>query len=88
MYFDCVYPTRPSDTVTKYTIYPTILLEERLFKWPWVLFCYFILWLAKPGSNMSFNLLFEIEYLLEFVSTNPPFLSRPSDTKIQTAIIW
>ena len=33
-------------------------------------------------------LLLEIEYSLEFVSTNPPFLSRPSDTKIQAAIIW
>ena len=22
MFFDSVYPTRPSDTVTKYTIYP------------------------------------------------------------------
>ena len=33
-------------------------------------------------------LLFEIKYSLEFVSTNPPFLSRPSNTKIKTAIIW
>ena len=44
--------------------------------------------MAKPGSKMSCILLFEIECLLEVVSTNPPFLSRPSDTKIQTAIIW
>ena len=36
---------------------------------------------------MSCILLFEIEYSLECVSTNPPFLSRPSDTKIRTAII-
>ena len=85
--FDSVYPTRPSDTVTKYTIYPTILLLERLFEWSWVLFCYFILWLLKPDSKMTCILLFEIEYSLEFVSTNLPFLSRPSDTKIQTAII-
>ena len=60
---------------------------EILFKWTWVLFCNLILWLAKPGSKMPWILLFEIEYLLEFVSTNSPFLSRPSDTKIQTAII-
>ena len=31
-------------------------------------------------------LLFETEYSLEFVYTNLPFLSRPSNTKIQTAI--
>ena len=88
MFFDSVYPTRPSGTVTKYTIYLTILLVERLFKWSWVLFCYFVLWLAKPGSKMPCILLFEIEYWLEFVSTNPPFLFFPSDTKVQTAIIW
>ena len=88
MFFDSVYPSRPSDTVTKYTIYPLILLVERLFKWSWVLFCYFIVWLAKPDSKMPCILLFGIEYSLEFVSTNPSFLSRPSDTKIQTAIIW
>ena len=88
MFFDSVYPTRPSDTVTKYTVYLPILLVERLFKWSWVLFCYFIVWLAKPDSKMPCILLFEIQYSLEFVSTNPPFLSCPSDTKIQTAIIW
>ena len=33
-------------------------------------------------------LFFETEYTLEFVYTNLPFLSRPSDTKIQTAITW
>ena len=32
MFFDSVYPTRPSDTETKYTIYLPILLAERLFK--------------------------------------------------------
>ena len=77
MFFDSVYPTRPSDTVTKYTIQPPILLVERLFKWSLILFCNFILWLAKPGSKM-----------FKFVSVNPPFLSRPSGTKIKTAIIW
>ena len=49
---------------------------ERLFKWSWVLFCYFIVWLAKPDSKMLCILLFEIEYSLEFVSTNPPFFIR------------
>ena len=88
MFFDSVYPTRPSDTVTKYTIQPPILLVERLFKWFWVLFCNFILWVAKPGSKMPCILHFEIEYLLKFVSTNSHFCSHPSDTKIQTAIIW
>ena len=52
VFFDSVYPTRPSDIVTKYTVYLPILLVERLFKWSRVLFCYFILWLAKPGSKM------------------------------------
>ena len=87
MLFDRVYPRRPSDTVTKY-IYSLshILLIERLFKWSWVLLCYLILWLAKRGSKISCFLLFEIEYLLKLVSNNLPFLSRPSDTKIQTAI--
>ena len=33
-------------------------------------------------------LIFETEYSLEFVYTNLPFLSRPSDTKIQTDITW
>ena len=82
MFFDSVYPIRPFDTVTKYTVYLPILLVERLFKWSWVLFCYFILWLAKPGSKMHCILLFEIEYSFELVSTNPLFLSHPSDTKI------
>ena len=86
--FDSVYPTRPSDTVAKYTIYLPILLVERLFKWSGVLFCCFILSLAKPGSKMPCILLCEIEYSLEFVSVNPPFSSCPCDTKIQTAIIW
>ena len=88
MFFDRVYPTRPSDTVTRYTIYCPILLVERLFKWSSVLFCYFILWLAKPESKIVCVLLFVIEHSLEFVSTNPPFLSCPFNTKIQTAIIW
>ena len=87
MFFDSVYPTRSSGTVTKDTIKPPILLVERLFKWSWFLFCYLILWLAKLGSKMSCILIFEIECSLEFVSKNPPFLSLPSDTKIQTAII-
>ena len=60
MFFDSVYSTRPSDTGTKYTIYLPILLVRRLFKWSSVLFCYFILWLAKPGSKMSCILPFEI----------------------------
>ena len=74
-FFDSVYPKRPSNTMTKYTIYPPILLVERLFKRSWALFCYFILWLAKPASKIPCILLFEIEYLLKFVSTDPPFYS-------------
>ena len=88
MFFDSVYPTSPPDTGAKYTIYLPFLLIERLFKWSWVLFCCFILWLKKPGSKMPFILLCKVEYLLEFVSVNLSFLSRPSHTKIQTAIIW
>ena len=88
MLFDSVYPTRPSDTVTKYTVYPPILLVERLSEWSWVLFCYFIVWLLKPDSKMPRILLFEVKYSLEFVSTNLPYIYRLSDTKIQTAIIW
>ena len=37
MLFDSVYLTRPCDTVTKYTIYPTILLLGILFKCSWVI---------------------------------------------------
>ena len=85
--FNSVYPTHPSDNVTKCTIYLPMFLIEWLFKWSLILFCYFILWLAKLGSKMHCILLFEVEYLLEFVCTNPPFLSHPSDTKIQAAII-
>ena len=88
MFFDRVYPTRSSDTVTRYTNYSPILLVKRLFKWFSVSSCYFILWLAKPESRIICILLFEIEYSHEFVSTNPPFFSRPFDTKIQSAIIW
>ena len=50
-FFDSVYLTRPSNTATKYTIYLPTLLVEGLFKWSWVLSCYFILWLAKPDSK-------------------------------------
>ena len=32
MFFDSLYPARPSDTVSKYTIYPVIFLVERLIK--------------------------------------------------------
>ena len=89
MLFDGVYATLQSETVAnKYTIYLPILLVERLFKRSWVLFCCFILWLSKPGSKMPCILLCDIGYSLDFVSVNPPFLSRPSDIKIQTAIIW
>ena len=52
MLLDSVYLTRPSDTVTNYTIYPPILLVERLLKWTGVLFCYFVLWLAKSDLKM------------------------------------
>ena len=57
MYFDSAYPTHPSDTVTKCTIYPPILLVERLFEWSYFAilsygyqnlaqkcFCFFIFW--------------------------------------------
>ena len=43
---------------------------------------------SKTWVKMPCILLFETEYSLEFVYTNLPFLSRPSDTKIQTAITW
>ena len=88
IFFDSVYLTHPSNTVRNYTIYLSILLVEGSFIWSWVLFCCFILWLAKLGSKMPSTLLCEIEYSLEFVSVNPLFLSRLSNTKIQTAIIW
>ena len=94
MLFDCIYPTRPSYIVTKYTIPPPptlsfILLVQRLFKWSWVLSCYLMWWLAKPDWKMPGILLSEVDYLLEFVFTNPSsFLSRPFDTKIQTTITW
>ena len=58
MLFDSVYPTRPSDTVTKYTIYPPILFVERLLKWSWVLLCYFIatlLYHQKWSTNLFFS---------------------------------
>ena len=52
MLFNSAYPIHPSDNVTKYTVYLHILLVEWLFKWSLTLFCYFILWLAKPGSKI------------------------------------
>ena len=47
-----------------------------------------VLWLAKLDSEMPSILHCETECLLEVVSKNPPFLSRPSHSKIETAIIW
>ena len=92
MYFDSVYLKRPSDTVTKYTIYPLSYwwkdCSNGLGSYFATLSNFLQLQLAKPGSKMSCVLLFETEYSLEFVSTNPPFLSCPSDAQIQTAIIW
>ena len=80
MFFDSVYPKRPSDTVAKYTVYLLILLVERLFKWFWVLFCYFIIWLAKPGSKIHCILLFEIEYLLKSSFFIPSFRHQASNS--------
>ena len=44
--------------------------------------------LTKHGLKIPCILLSEKEYSLEFVSKNPPFLSRPSEAKIEIAIIW
>ena len=43
---------------------------------------------SKTWGKMPCILLFETEYSLEFVYANLPFLFRPSDTMIQTAITW
>ena len=69
---------------TQFTPY---LICGKLFKHSWVLICCFILRLAKLGSKIPCILLFE-NISLEFLCKNPPFLSCPSDTKIQTFIIW
>ena len=77
MFFDSVYSTRSSETVTKYTIYtppPRMVLG--------------LILLTKHGLKIPCILLSEKEYSLEFVSKNPPFLSRPSEAKIEIAIIW
>ena len=80
MFFDSVYSTRPSNNGGKFTIF----YMERFFDLSWVLFCSFILWLAKMGCIF----LNGIEYLLNFLSKNPQFSSCPSNTKIQTATDW
>ena len=67
MFFDSVYPTRPSDNVTKYFISATMA--------------------SKTWLQIVLHITFCDRIFLEFVSKNPPFLSRPSDTKIQIAII-
>ena len=87
MFFDSVYPTRPFDTVTEYTIYSlshrwkdysnSLLYLLLLF-----IVCYFILWLAKYDWKMPCILLAETEYSLEFA------LFQSSDIEIQTAVIW
>ena len=89
MFFDRVYPTRPSDTVAKYTIYLSILLVGRFFFLGLVLGLILLLYpmASKMWLKMPCTLLCEIEYSLEFVSVNLPFSSRPSDTKIQAAFI-
>ena len=77
MFFDSVYSTRSSETVTKYTIYtppPRMVLG--------------LILLTKHGLKIPCILLSEKEYSLEFVSKNSPFLSRPSEAKIEIAIIW
>ena len=83
MFFDSVYPIQhvlPTPSISiKFTHY---LIGGKINQMVWFLFCFSIQWLAKLDLNITCILRFEI------VSTNPPFLSRPSDTKIQTAIIW
>ena len=92
MFFGSVYPTRPSDTVNKYAIYPSrfpYFISGKIFQMVLGLILQLAIpWLEKPGSQMPCLVLFEIECSLEFFSTNPPFLSLPSNTKIQTANIW
>ena len=82
MLFNSVYPIHPSDNVTKYTVYLPILLVEWLFKWSFILFCYFILclWLAKPGSKNLCILLFEIEYCSSLFLQIPSFRHQDSSS--------
>ena len=83
-FFDSVYLTCPSHTVIKYKMYHNNLLLETLCEWSWVIFCYFILWLAKFEPKMPYILLFEIEYSHESVSKNPFFYPVvPTPTLIQ-----
>ena len=79
IFFNSVYPTRLCDTMPKYTIYLRILLVERLFKCSLGL----ILLLYPMASKTC------LKIVLHFTlwDRNLVFLSHPSDTKIQTAII-
>ena len=77
-FFDSVYLTRPSNTVTKYTIYLPILLVERLFKWSWVLSCDFILWLAKPDSKNLPTQDLNSYYLVVPIAKMPKIIKRMS----------
>ena len=78
VFFDSVYPTRPSNNVTKYTVYLPIVLVERLFELSWVLFCYFILWLAKPGSKMTYRIFARVCFH-KFPFFIPSFLHQGSN---------
>ena len=84
MFFDSVYPTRSSKTVTKYTIYDPPPPPPPHF----IGMVLGLILLTKHGLKIPCILLFEKEYSLEFVSKNPLFLSRPSETNIEIAIIW
>ena len=71
----------------KYTIYPYLsggnIIQMVLgLIWPLYPMAYKT-WLKNRCIS-----LFDIKYSLEFVSKNPPFLSRPSEAKIEIAIIW
>ena len=81
IFFDNVYPTRPSNTVTKHTIYRYLsggIIIQMVLGLIWPLYpMAYKTWLKNPCIT-----LFDIKYSLEFVSKNPHFLSCPSDTKI------
>ena len=80
MFFGSVYPTRLSDTVNKYAIYPSrfpYFISGKIFQMVLGLILQLAIpWLEKPGSQMPYLVLFDllIFYLLIFgvsYSKNP-----------------
>ena len=87
LFFDSVYPTRASDTVTKYTICP-YLIGGKIIQMVLGLILQLYPMASKSWLKDSLHFTFWDRTFAPVCFYKSSFLSSPSDTKIQTAIIW